>query len=55
MSSSVLYDRLSELAEARLVERTDDGAYRLSRLGRELGAALTPLDAWSKRWARTAR
>lgn len=55
MSSSVLYDRLSELVEARLIERTNDGAYRLSRLGRDLGAALTPLDAWSKRWARTAR
>lgn len=53
MSSSVLYDRLGELVEAHLVERLDDGAYRLSRLGVDLGAALAPLDAWSRRWART--
>lgn len=53
MSSSVLYERLGELVEARLVERTDGGAYRLSRLGADLGAALEPLDAWSRRWART--
>jgi DNA-binding HxlR family transcriptional regulator len=53
MSSSVLYDRLTELADAGLVERTDDGGYRLSRLGTDLGAALAPLDSWSKRWART--
>lgn len=52
MSSSVLYERLGELVEARLVDRTDEGAYRLSRLGSELGAALEPLDAWSRRWAR---
>ena len=53
MSSSVLYERLGELVEAGLVERTDGGAYRLSRLGTELGAAIEPLDAWSRRWART--
>lgn len=53
MSSSVLYERLGELVEAHLVERTDDGAYRLSRLGVDLAAALAPLDTWSRRWARS--
>lgn len=53
MSSSVLYERLGELLEAGLVERTEAGSYRLSPLGAELGAALEPLDAWSRRWART--
>ena len=53
MSSSVLYERLGELVEAHLVDRTDDGAYRLTRLGSDLGTALEPLDAWSRRWART--
>lgn len=53
MSSSVLYERLGELVDARLVERDADGAYRLTGLGSDLGAALEPLDAWSRRWARS--
>lgn len=54
LSSSVLYDRLRELVEARLVEQVADGDYRLTRLGAELGRALQPLDDWSHRWARAA-
>ena len=53
LSSSVLSDRLRELTEAQLVEQALDGAYRLTRLGVDLGATLTPLDAWARRWART--
>jgi DNA-binding HxlR family transcriptional regulator len=52
LSSSVLYDRLRELSEARLVSRADDGAYELTDLGRSLGVALEPLDVWARRWAR---
>lgn len=52
LSSSVLYDRLRELLAAGLVDRDAEGAYRLTRLGGELGAALAPLDAWAKRWQR---
>ena len=52
MSSSVLYERLGELVDARLVERLDDGTYQLTRLGADLGTALAPLDEWSRRWAR---
>ncbi len=53
MSSSVLYERLSELTVAGLVGR-DGGAYRLTDLGAGLGAALEPLEAWATRWARRA-
>jgi DNA-binding HxlR family transcriptional regulator len=51
MSSSVLRDRLAELTEAGLVDRPDGERYSLSELGLELGAAIEPLDAWSRRWA----
>ena len=53
MSSSVLYDRLRELGDSRLVERTRDDQYALSALGVALGSALTPLDTWAKSWARS--
>jgi DNA-binding HxlR family transcriptional regulator len=52
MSSSVLRDRLAELTEAGLVTRGDDDRYLLTRLGHDLGEAIGPLDAWSRRWAR---
>ena len=51
MSSSVLYQRLGELTEAGLVERDDADRYQLSELGRALGGAIEPLDAWATRWA----
>jgi DNA-binding HxlR family transcriptional regulator len=53
MSSSVLGQRLADLENVALVQRTDDGRYELTALGRDLGEALKPLDAWSARWART--
>jgi DNA-binding HxlR family transcriptional regulator len=52
LSSSVLYERLRELSEAGVVTR-DDEAYVLTDVGRSLGAALEPLDAWAKRWSNT--
>lgn len=52
LSSSVLYDRLRELAEADLVTKDDEGAYELTDLGAGLGKAVGPLDAWAQRWAR---
>lgn len=51
MSSSVLYQRLSELSEARLLEQDERGDYRLSELGADLASALMPLIEWSERWA----
>ena len=50
LSSSVLYQRLAELTESRLVT-TDDAGYRLTPLGASLGEALTPLSAWAENWA----
>jgi|SRR4051794_948555 len=54
MSSSVLYQRLRELTEARLVQQDVDGGFRLTKQGKELRKALLPLDAWSRRWATKA-
>lgn len=51
MSSSVLYERLSELNAAGLVMKDDNGDYTLTSLGADLGSALNPLDQWSQRWA----
>uniref|UniRef100_UPI003743CFDD winged helix-turn-helix transcriptional regulator n=1 Tax=Streptomyces sasae TaxID=1266772 RepID=UPI003743CFDD len=51
MSSSVLSTRLDELTDARLLALHSDG-YRLTPLGQDLVEALSPLDAWSRRWAR---
>jgi DNA-binding HxlR family transcriptional regulator len=54
LSSSVLYERLRELQDAGLVQR-DGQQWELTPLGADLGAALGPLDAWSRRWARHIR
>ena len=51
LSSSVLYERLRELAAAGLIEQDDEGAYRLTDLGAGLEHAIAPLDAWARRWA----
>jgi DNA-binding HxlR family transcriptional regulator len=51
MSPSVLYQRLGELTDARLIEQCADQRYQLTRIGRTLGAALEPLDQWARRWA----
>lgn len=50
MSSSVLSTRIEELSGARLLALDGDG-YRLTQLGQDLVEALSPLDAWSRRWA----
>ena len=51
-STSVLRQRLVELLEEGLVEQDDEQRYRLTPIGRELGAALDPMLRWSERWAR---
>jgi len=55
MSSSVLYDRLRDLAASGLLERTHDEKYALSERGTGLGSALEPLDAWAEAWAAALR
>jgi DNA-binding HxlR family transcriptional regulator len=52
LSSSVLYDRLRELAAADLLQKTDGDQYELTAIGRSLSTALTPLDDWAKKWAK---
>ena len=52
LSSSVLYDRLRELADAGLIARDGTG-YSLSTIGERLSEALAPLDAWAQSWARS--
>lgn len=52
MSSSVLYQRLSELTDARLVRQGKAGSYELTPIGAGLADALEPLDAWARRWRR---
>ncbi len=51
MSSSVLYERLADLRTAGLIVKGDDGKYELTRLGRQLGDAITPLQHWAERWS----
>lgn len=51
LSSSVLYDRIRELVGAGLIEKDQHGEYQLTELGRDLGAAIAPLDEWAERWA----
>lgn len=51
MSSSVLYDRLRELQDARLIARDNTGLYELTDLGASLRTAIKPLDRWARLWA----
>lgn len=47
----MLYQRLRELHEAGLLDRDEQDAYVLSRLGASLCETLAPLDKWARRWA----
>jgi len=49
VSSSVLTERLSELRQAAIVERGDDG-YQLTDRGRDLLALLQPMERWAASW-----
>ena len=53
VSSSVLWKRVGELKEARLVEAGEDGGLRLSRWGTELLEVFLPLNDFARRWARS--
>ena len=50
MSSSVLRDRLAELAGAGILVTGEDGRYGLSADGRDLLKALRPLQRWAEGW-----
>jgi DNA-binding HxlR family transcriptional regulator len=51
MSTSVLTRRLGELQEVRLVEKADDGRYRLTEPGTGLLARLDWIDEWTQQWS----
>jgi len=52
VSPTVLNTRLAELREAGVLAPREGDGYRLTREGAALLAALAPLDAWAKSWAR---
>ena len=51
MSTSVLSQRLTELADARLVEPAASGGYKLTAGGRALLDRLRGFDEWASKWA----
>jgi DNA-binding HxlR family transcriptional regulator len=54
MSPSVLSQRLGELREARLVEKGEAGAYRLTEQGRTLLDRLRWVEDWTAQWGGVA-
>jgi DNA-binding HxlR family transcriptional regulator len=52
MSPSVLSQRLNDLLEAKLVQRTVEGLYGLTGTGQDLLQALAPLQAWAQQWTK---
>lgn len=55
VSPTVLNTRLRELRDAGLIEQDDFKAHRQTPLGQDLQEALSPLQAWSERWANSKR
>ncbi|KJS00552.1 MAG: hypothetical protein VR65_12050 [Desulfobulbaceae bacterium BRH_c16a] len=51
ISPSILNKRLSDLREAKLIERSLDG-YQLTAMGEELYSLLIPFGEWSITWAK---
>ena len=52
MSTSVLSQRLSELREAQLVEKTPAADYQLTDHGSRLLTRLDGMDEWTQEWTR---
>jgi DNA-binding HxlR family transcriptional regulator len=50
MSPTVLNQRLRDLRDADVVVLAETGGYSLSQSGRQLLAALTPLQRWADAW-----
>jgi DNA-binding HxlR family transcriptional regulator len=50
MSPTVLNQRLRELRDADIVLLAEEGGYALSKSGKQLLAALTPLQRWADGW-----
>jgi DNA-binding HxlR family transcriptional regulator len=52
MSPNTLFTRLSELKAAGIAAHDADGDGAPTRLGRQLGPALTALNTWASTWER---
>jgi DNA-binding HxlR family transcriptional regulator len=52
MSTSVLSQRLSELRDARLIAKDQDGCYTLTDDGTRLLSRLDGIEEWTQQWAR---
>lgn len=53
MSRSLLSKRLQELKRSGILVRTDEGLYRLTPAGEELGPIVLQLGQWGKQWMRS--
>ena len=51
ISPSILNNRIKELREVDIIERTNDG-YQLTQLGKELMELLRPFGEWSWVWSK---
>lgn len=51
ISPTTLNNRLKELVQSLLIERTLDG-YILTKKGKEVYHLLRPLESWAKEWAK---
>ncbi|HEX7097207.1 MAG TPA: helix-turn-helix domain-containing protein, partial [Acidimicrobiales bacterium] len=51
LSRSLLTRRLAQLTRAGIVERQDDGSYRLTKAGAELRSLVYGLAEWGAAWA----
>ena len=52
MSTSVLSQRLAELADAQLVEKDPRGRYLLTEPGTRLLARMDGMEEWTRQWGR---
>jgi DNA-binding HxlR family transcriptional regulator len=55
MSTSVLYERLRDLAAAGLIHRHSNDRYQLTSIGASLATAIAPLEKWAHTWALDTR
>jgi DNA-binding HxlR family transcriptional regulator len=55
MSTSVLSQRLRELSESRLVEKSGSSDYALTESGMRLLARLDGIDEWTQEWTQAVR
>jgi DNA-binding HxlR family transcriptional regulator len=50
LSDRLLTERVKELEQRGVVEKTDEGRYALTRMGQDLEPAVEALGSWARRW-----